>query len=87
MKGFTFPYGHKTVFVKTTRERKVKSLARNILREMQLPDGRASELLHWLQKAECSISKLPNGNEFYSISGKDFTECGPKSELIIIHVI
>ena len=87
MKGFTFPYGSKTVFVKTTRERKTKSLAANILREMQLPDGRVDELLYWLQKAECELKQLPNGYKWYSMRGKNFSECGPIDALILIHVI
>ena len=87
MTGFTFPYGKKTVFVKTKRERKTKSLAKNILREMQLPDGRADELLYWLKKGECELNKLPNGDDWYSIKGKGFNEFGPRKELIIINVI
>lgn len=87
MTGFTFPYGKKTVFVKTARERKTKSLAANILREMKLPDGRADELLYWLQKAECELKELPNGKEWYSLSGKNFGEYGPIESLILIHVI
>lgn len=85
--GFTFPYGTKTVFVETTRERRNKSLARSILKQMLLPDGRATELLSWLQKATCEIRKLPSGADWYSITGKGFSEFGPISELIIIHVI
>jgi len=87
MKGFTFPYGQKTVFVETTRERKTKSLAANILREMKLPDGRVDELLYWLQKAECELKQLPNGCKWYSMRGKNFSECGPIDALIHIHVI
>lgn len=85
--GFTFPYGTKTVFVETTRERRNKSLAANILREMKLPDGRADELLYWLQKAECELKQLPNGANWYSLIGKGFSEFGPIEDLIIVHVI
>ena len=86
MKGFTFPYKGKTVFVETERERKTQSLAKNILREMLLPDGRAKELLYWLDKAECEIRQLDNGS-WYSLKGKNFTEFGPLNDLEIIHVI
>lgn len=86
MKGFTFPYKWKTVFVETERERKTQSLAKNILREMLLPDGRAKELLYWLDKAECEIRQLDNGS-WYSLKGKNFTEFGPLDDLEIIHII
>ena len=86
MKGFTFPYKGKTVFVETERERKTRSLARNILRQMLLPDGRAKELLYWLDKAECEIRQLDNGS-WYSLKGKNFTEFGPLDDLEIIHVV
>ena len=87
MKGFTFPYKSKTVFVQTTRERKTRSLAKNILRQMLLPDGRADELLYWIQKAECELKTLEDGADWYSIKGKDFSEFGPIEDLQIIHVI
>lgn len=86
MKGFTFPYKGKTVFVETERERKTQSLAKNILREMLLPDGRAKELLYWLDKAECEIRQLDNGS-WYSLKGKNFTEFGPLKDLEIIHIV
>ena len=87
MTGFEFPYGTKTVFVKTTREKKTKNLARKILQKMLLPDGRVEELLYWLRKANCEIRTTESGMEFYSISGKGFTECGPLDQLEIIHII
>lgn len=87
MKGFTFPYGQKTVFVNTTRERKTKSLAINILKEMNLPTSRVDELLYWLQKGECELSKLSDGDCWYSIIGKGFGESGPIDKLIIVNVI
>lgn len=87
MRGFTFPFEGKTVFVETERERKTRSLAKNILRQMLLPDGRADELLYWIQKAECELKTLENGTDWYSIKGKDFSEFGPIEDLKIIHVI
>lgn len=87
MNGFTFPFDGKTVFVQTERERKTRSLAKNILRQMLLPDGRADELLYWIQKAECELKTLENGADWYSIKGKDFSEFGPIEDLQIIHVI
>ena len=87
MKGFSFPYGQKTVFVETTRERKTKSLAKNILIKMQLPDGRADELLYWLSKSECEYKKLYNGENWYLLKGNGFNECGPVNALIHIHII
>lgn len=86
MKGFTFPYGQKTVFIKTKRERKTKSLAKNILREMKLPINKADELLYWLQKCDCEINQLSNGS-YYSITGNKFGEAGPIEKLIILNII
>lgn len=88
MKGFTFPYKGKTVFVETERERKTRSLARNILNTMLLPDAPSAidGVLYWLTKAECEIRQLDNGS-WYSLKGKNFTEFGPLEDLEIIHVI
>jgi len=91
MKGFTFPYKGKTVFVKTERDRKTRSLARNILKEMS-PRKYANEegievVLKWLDKAECEVKQLDNGTDWYSLKGKNFTEFGPLNELEIIHII
>ena len=89
LQGFTFPYGQKTVFVKTTRERKTRSLARNILNQMLIPDcpSAIDLVMYHLQKAECELKELPNGTLFYSMSGKGFGEAGPREDLILIHVI
>ena len=89
MKGFTFPYKGKTVFVETERERKTRSLARNILKAMLLPDAPSAidGVLYWLNKAECEIRQLDNGADWYSLKGKDFAEFGPLDDLEIIHII
>lgn len=72
MTGYTFPLGNKDVFVVTEAKRKTRTLARQILRKMMLPDGRADELLYWLQKAECDIKTLSNGKQYYEIHGDGF---------------
>lgn len=89
MTGFTFPYGQKTVFVETTRERKTRSLARNILNQMLLPDcpSAIDNVLYYLQKGECELKQLNNGTRYYCINGKKFGESGPIESLILIHVI
>lgn len=84
MQGFTFPYKHKSVFVETTQKSKTKNLARKILNKMQLPDGRAEELLYWMTNAELSYNELSNGIKWYSLNGKGFSEFGPVEELIYI---
>lgn len=72
MKGFTFPYGDKDVFVITDKKNKTKKLAKQICWKMEIPDGRADELLYWLQKAECEIHTLNNGKQYYEIHGDGF---------------
>lgn len=72
MTGFTFKLGDKDVFVVTNRKNKTRNLARSILQKPQLTDGRADELLYWLQKAECEIHALPNGRQYYEIHGNNF---------------
>ena len=84
MKGFTFPYKQKTVFVETEQKTKTKNLAIKILNKMQLPDGRADELLYWLTKAEIEYDTLSNGMPWYRVKGKGFHEFGPAEELIYI---
>ena len=84
MKGFTFPYQQKTVFVETPQKSKTRNLARKILSKMRLPDGRAEELLYWLTNAELSYDELSNGIKWYSLKGKGFSEFGPVEELIYI---
>lgn len=72
MKGFTFPYGDKDVFVITDKKNKTKKLAKQICWKMEIPDGRADELFYWLQKAECEIHTLNNGKQYYEIHGDGF---------------
>lgn len=79
MKGYEFPYKGKTVFVITDKKKKTKSLARKILNKMLLPDGRADDLLYWLNPAE-----LTEHEETYSIKGKGFGEVGYKNDLVVI---
>ena len=83
LKGFTFPYSGKTVFVSTGRSNKTKKLARDILCKMELPDGRADELLYWLNKATLMFKRI-NKEKWYSIKGRCFMEIGPESDLIIV---
>jgi len=85
MKGFTFPYSDKTVFVSTSRNNKTKKLARDILCEMDLPDGRADELLYWLNKATLMFKRI-NNEKWYSIKGRFFTEVGPEHDLMIVTI-
>lgn len=87
MKGFSFFYGQKTVFVETIREYKTKSLATNILKEMKIPEDKVDALLYRLQKTDCEFRQTSNGFKYYSMSGKSFSECGPMEALIHIHVI
>lgn len=79
MKGFEFPYKGKTVFVVTDKKKKTKSLARKILNKMLLPDGRADDLLYWLNPAE-----LTENGDTYSLKGKGFGEVGHKNDLVVI---
>lgn len=85
LKGFTFPYSNKTVFVSTSRNNKTKKLARDILCKMELPDGRADELLYWLNKATL-MYKWINEEKWYSIKGRFFTEIGPENDLMIVTI-
>lgn len=87
MQGFTFPMSGKTVFVKTTRERKTKSLAKSILKELRMSEEKIDILLYRLQKGECEPVKLSNGDDWYFIKGKGFGECTPANDLILINVI
>lgn len=79
MKGFTFPYGHKDVFVETERKNKTEGFASEILRAMvnigiDIPDNPdvRRELLNYLRKAECEIHTLSNGKQYYEIHGDNF---------------
>lgn len=72
MKGFTFTYGKKDVFVETEYKNKTENLASKILRKMLLPDNpdTRKEVLHYLQKAECDIKG--NVKKYYEIHGDGF---------------
>lgn len=79
MKGFTFPLGKRDVFVETKLVNKTQSLASKILRKLidygyDIPDNpdTRSELIYYLQKAECEIKTLGNGRQHYEISGENF---------------
>ena len=88
-KGFHFKWNGYNVFVITDRKNKTLRLARDILNKMLLPDGRAKELLYWLQKAEIETYFLPNGNERYKmhgINGYKFGEDGLVEELEIVYL-
>lgn len=86
MKGFTFPYGRKDVFVVTDRKNKTKALASEILRKMQLPDNpdTQAEILYYLRKADCEKKTLGNGTEWISIKGDNFSAFMPLDDAIII---
>lgn len=86
MKGFTFPYGRKDVFVMTDRRNKTKALASEILRKMQLPDNpdTQAEILYYLRKADCEKKTLSNGTEWISIKGDNFSAFMPLDDAIII---
>ena len=79
MKGFTFPIGHKDIFVETELKNKTDVLAGRILRKLinhgfdipNNPDTRR-EVIYYLQKAECEIHTLSNGRKYYEIHGENF---------------
>ena len=74
MKGFTFPYKRKDVFVETKLKNKTQNLASEILKKLGEPDNpdTRSELLWYLRKAECEIKTLSNGRQYYEIHGNGF---------------
>ena len=81
MNGFTFPFGNKDVFVKTSLKNKTEGLARKILIKMRLPENpdTRKEILYWLQKATCEIKTLSNGRKYYEIAGEN---CGGRGSFI-----
>lgn len=89
MKGFTFQFEGKTVFIETERERKTRSLARNILNRLEKPDAPSGIdlVLRRVQKAECELKTFENGVDWYFIKGKRFAESGPLEDLQIIHIV
>lgn len=88
MKGFTFPYGRKEVFVATDRKNKTKALASEILRKMQLPDNPdiQKDLLYYLQKVDGEKKTLGNGTEWISMKGDNFSAFMPLDDAIIIEL-
>ena len=74
MKGFTFPYKRKDVFVETKLKNKTQNLASEILKKLGEPNNpdTRSELLWYLQRAECEIKTLSNGRQYYEIHGENF---------------
>lgn len=96
MKGFTFPYGNKDVFVETELVNRTNFLASKIIRAMvnagydigDHPDIRR-ELLYYLKKANCEIKTLSNGRQYYEIHGDGFGGRGSfvdDGNTIIIHL-
>ena len=75
-RGFTFPLGRKDVFVETTYKNKTASLAKKILKALNLPDnpGTVKEVLYYLVPATCELKTLKNGRQYYEIAGENF--CG-----------
>lgn len=80
MKGFTLFAKGKDYFFATDLKNKTKSLAKKIIRslngtgEFDIPDNASGiDAILWnLQKAECEIHTLSNGNQYYEIHGDGF---------------
>ena len=80
MKGFTLTARGKDYFFVTDYKNKTKSLAKKVISslngtgESDIPDNAAGidEILWNLQKAECEIRTLSNGNQYYEIHGDGF---------------
>lgn len=80
MKGFTLTAKGKDYFFVADLKNKTKSLAKKIIRSLNgtgnfdIPDNAAGidEILWNLQKAECEIRTLSNGNQYYEIHGDGF---------------
>ena len=80
MKGFTLTAKGKDYFFATDLKNKTKSLAKKIIRSLNgtgdfdIPDNASGidEILWNLQKAECEIRTLSNGNQYYDIHGDGF---------------
>ena len=80
MKGFTLTARGKDYFFVTDYKNKTKSLAKKIIRylngtgEFDIPDNASGidEILWNLQRAECEIRTLSNGNQYYEIHGDGF---------------
>ena len=79
MKGFTFMYKGKDIFVQTNAVKKTENLVSKIIRQMvnvgyDLPDNAStkSDIMWYLQKAECDLHTLPDGRSYYEIHGKGF---------------
>ena len=81
IKGFTFPYGKKDVFVETSLKNKTQRLASAIIRGMvnvgiDIPDspGTRKAILDLLRPAVCEIKGI--GRKYYEIHGDGFGGCG-----------
>ena len=80
MKGFTLFLKGKDYFFVTDYKNKTKTLAKKIIRslngtgEFDIPDNAAGidSVMYSLQKAECEIRTLSNGNQYYEIHGDGF---------------
>lgn len=80
MKGFTLYAKGKDYFFVTNLKNKTKSLAKKVIRflngtgEFDISDNAYGiDVILWsLQKAECEICTLPNGNQYYEIHGDGF---------------
>lgn len=80
MKGFTLTARGKDYFFVTDYKNKTKSLAKKIIcslngtGEFDIPDNASGidEILWNLQRAECEIHTLSNGNQYYEIHGDGF---------------
>lgn len=85
MKGFTFPYGKKDVFVVSDYSVKCAPLAKKILRKMALPENpdTVKEVLYYLKSAECERKTFETG-DWYKIKGNDFGIMSPAEDIIII---
>lgn len=78
MNGFTFFLHGKDYFVESSRVKKTRKLAENILPKINAPitDGNIDYLLYAMRKAKCEIKSLSDGRKFYDIHGDNFGGCG-----------
>lgn len=83
MKGFTFFYKGKDIFVVTNKKNKTRKLAREILNKMLLPDcpSGIDAILCKLQKAE-----LETKSYGFVINGHNFSISDPEDKTEIIYL-
>jgi hypothetical protein len=80
MRGYTFPYRGKDVFIITRKKLRNERLCSQIIKAIndnlgvEIPDNPdvRADLKFWLQKATCEIRTLPSGRQYYEIAGENF---------------